>query len=82
MSQHIELWFGSQTMCQGMLIERQAAERGRAGPSRFGGEPELRDLLHDPIARALMAADKVDSGDVYALLRKAHDRVAGSDMTR
>lgn len=69
-------------MCHGMLIETQAAECGRAVPSRFGGEPELRDLLHDPIARALMAADKVDSSDVYALLRKAYGRVAASDTTR
>jgi hypothetical protein len=35
------------------------------------GEAALSELLHDPIARALMIADKVDSGVVYELLRAA-----------
>ena len=56
-------------MCHGMLTETRAVEAQRA-LCRFGGEPELGELLRDPIARALMTADKVDSGDVYALLRK------------
>ena len=58
-------------MCHGTLFETEAVELHRPGFRCFGGEPELRDLLHDPIARALMAADKVDSSDVYALLSKA-----------
>ncbi|HEV2189645.1 MAG TPA: hypothetical protein VGR70_20720 [Stellaceae bacterium] len=58
-------------MCHGKSIESQAAELDRPGFRCFGGEPELCDLLHDPIALALMAADKVDSSDVYALLHKA-----------
>jgi hypothetical protein len=58
-------------MCHGMSIESEAAELHQPSFRRFGGEPELCDLLHDPIARALMAADKVDSSDVRALLYKA-----------
>ncbi len=59
-------------MCHGTLFETEAVELHRPGFRRFGGEPELHDLLHDPIVRALMAADKVDSSDVYAVLFKAH----------
>lgn len=33
------------------------------------GEAPLSELLHDPIARALMIADKVDSSVVCELLR-------------
>jgi hypothetical protein len=55
-----------------MLIETETAEQSRSLARRFGGEPELCDLLHDPIARALMAADNVDSRDVYALLRNVY----------
>jgi len=58
-------------MCHGMLIETGAIVDRRSFANRFGGEPDLRELLHDPIARALMAADKVQSSDIYALLRKA-----------
>lgn len=64
-------------MCHGMLIETKAVDR-RPIARRFGGEPDLAELLHDPIARALMAADHVDSDDVYALLRKAHGSAAGA----
>jgi hypothetical protein len=67
-------------MCHGMMIETGAAECGRTSIGRLYGEPELSDLLHDPIARALMAADKVDSGEVYALLRRArHPAASGGD---
>jgi hypothetical protein len=66
-------------MCHGMLIETEAVERRRPAASRFGGEPELCELLRDPIARALMAADKVESGDVYALLRKTRGNAASRD---
>jgi hypothetical protein len=59
-------------MCHGSLIE-MAGRRGSC-PNRFAGETELGELLHDPIARALMAADKVDSSEIYALLRKAQGR--------
>ena len=69
-------------MCHGMLIETEAVERRQPALDRFGGEPELCELLHDPIARALMTADKVDSGDVYALLRKARGPTAGSDSVQ
>jgi len=65
-----------------MLIETEAAERHRPSFRRFGGEPELRELLRDPIARALMAADKVDSSDIYALLRRAHGPAATSNSVR
>ena len=60
-------------MCHGVAgsIETKAVDRWPIA-SRFGGEPDLAELLHDPIARALTAADHVDSDDVYALLRKAH----------
>jgi len=65
-------------MCHGMSIESEAAKHDQPSFRRFGGEPELCDLLHDPIARALMAADKVDSSDVYALLYKARDVASSS----
>ena len=65
-------------MCHGMLIEGEAAEFGRPNCHRFGGEPALGELLRDPIARALMAADRVDSGDVYALLSRMRDNLAES----
>jgi hypothetical protein len=65
-------------MCHGMMIESDAAERGRPPIGRLCGEPELSDLLYDPIAQALMAADRVDRDDVYALLRKAR---GGADET-
>jgi hypothetical protein len=35
----------------------------------FRGEASLSELLHDPIARALMIADKVDGSVVCELLR-------------
>jgi len=69
-------------MCHGMLIETGAIVHRRSVASRFGGEPDLGELLHDPIARALMAADKVDSSDIYALLRKARGLTAGGDGAR
>jgi hypothetical protein len=69
-------------MCHGMLIETLAVERHQLSASRFSGEPELYELLHDPIARALMAADKVDCGDVYTLLRKTRGNVASRDSVR
>jgi len=61
-----------------MVIETEGAELGRPNFHRFGGEPALGELLHDPIARALMAADKVDSGDVYALLSRMRGNLAES----
>jgi hypothetical protein len=65
-----------------MLIETEAVGRRRPAASRFSGEPELCELLRDPIARALMAADKVESGDVYALLRKTRGSGAFRDSAR
>ena len=65
-------------MCHGVLLETGALELRRLTSSRFGGEPDLAELLGDPIARALMAADHVDSGDVYALLRKTRDSITGA----
>jgi hypothetical protein len=35
----------------------------------FGREPGVTELLGDPIARALMAADKTDRESVFALLK-------------
>lgn len=67
-------------MCHGMSIESEAGELHRPGFRRFAGEPELCDLLRDPIARALMAADKVDSSDLCALLHRA--RAAAAVSTR
>lgn len=58
-------------MCYGKLIEAETGGLRRSSPSRFAGEPDLHELLRDPIARALMAADRVDSSEIYALLRKA-----------
>ena len=37
----------------------------------YGREPTLRDLLHDPIAHALMAADRVDLQQMDAMLNAA-----------
>jgi hypothetical protein len=37
-------------------------------------EPDLSELLRDPIARALMAADRVDRGELDALF----DRTRGN----
>jgi hypothetical protein len=42
---------------------------------RFDSEPVLSDLLGDPIAHALMAADRVDSREVYALLRTVRSNI-------
>jgi hypothetical protein len=61
-------------MCQGCLIETEMGGLRGSAPRRFAGETELGELLHDPIARALMAADKVDSSEIYALLRKVQGR--------
>lgn len=65
-------------MCHGMMIET-GMQRSRPSVGRLCGEPELSDLLHDPIARALMAADGVNSGDVYALLRRTRRGAVASD---
>jgi len=37
----------------------------------FAGEPALSELLRDPIAHALMAADHVEHGELDALLATA-----------
>jgi hypothetical protein len=65
-------------MCHGMLIETRSDEHGLAVSGRFAGEPALRDLLQDPIALALMAADKVDRGDLCELLRKAQGQTGST----
>lgn len=39
--------------------------------NQFGGEPKLSELLLDPIAEALMAADRVDPRQLDALLEAA-----------
>jgi hypothetical protein len=52
------------------MIETEAGGVCRLAANRFVGESGLHELLYDPIAQALMAADKVDSREVYALLRK------------
>lgn len=44
---------------------------GTVRPAPFGGEPSLADLLGDPIASALMAADHVEGRDFEALLATA-----------
>ena len=69
-------------MCYGNLMEAETGALCRSSPRRFAGEPDLHELLHDPIARALMAADKVNSSDIYALLRKAHGSAASGDGAR
>jgi hypothetical protein len=61
-------------MCHGMMIESETGGSCRPAANRFVGESGLHELLFDPIAQALMAADKVDSSEVYALLRKAQGR--------
>ena len=61
-------------MCYGCLTETEAGGLQRSVTNRFAGETTLGELLCDPIARALMAADKVDSSEVYALLRNAQGR--------
>jgi len=42
----------------------------------IGGEPRVSELLCDPIARALMAADKTDHRAVVALLESVNGRRA------
>jgi hypothetical protein len=69
-------------MCQGCLIETEMEGLCGSAPHRFAGESELGELLHDPIARALMAADKVDSSEIYALLRKVQGRGFSSDSVQ
>jgi hypothetical protein len=41
---------------------------------RFGAEPGAAELLGDPIAQALMAADKIDDLAVFAVLRAVGHR--------
>jgi hypothetical protein len=41
---------------------------------RFVGEPKLSDLLGDPIAGALMEADRVRRQDLCALIDSARSR--------
>lgn len=56
-------------------INHEAA--GIAACSRhFVGEPRVAELLRDPIARALMAADKTDHRAVVALLESVNGRRA------
>ena len=45
---------------------------------RFSGEPELREILSDPIVEALMRADGWDRNAVCASLRSA--KVAAAAM--
>ena len=61
-------------MCYGVTIETEAGGSCRTAAKRFAGESSLHELLFDPIAQALMAADKVDSREIYALLSKMHGR--------
>jgi hypothetical protein len=66
-------------MCYATLIQTEAVDSRPSDRSmrsrRFASEPALSDLLHDPIAHALMAADKVDSREVYALLRTVRSNI-------
>jgi len=42
----------------------------------FGGEPALSDLLQDPVAHALMAADHIDRHELDALLEAARENLS------
>lgn len=37
-------------------------------PGKFVAEPDLTELMRDPMTQALMAADRVDHGQLCALL--------------
>jgi hypothetical protein len=68
--------FGAIVMGQVNPIGRTAAAKGRFSgapphPRGFLGEPTLSDLLRDPIAEALMAADHVELRDLNILLATA-----------
>jgi hypothetical protein len=41
----------------------------------YVAEPDLSELLRDPIARALMAADRVDRGELDALFDRTRGRL-------
>jgi hypothetical protein len=77
--------FGAAVMDQ-MNSTRQAEAAEGAAPAaalyrhRFAGEPALSDLLGDPIAKALMIADRVGHHDLDALLETArrHLRRSGA----
>jgi len=38
-------------------------------------EPDLAELMHDPITQALMAADRVDCGELRALLSQIREHL-------
>jgi hypothetical protein len=70
-----EFW-GVMIMGQVNRTGRIAAAEGRPSvaplhPRGFLGEPALSDLLRDPIAEALMAADHVELHDLDILLATA-----------
>jgi hypothetical protein len=66
-------------MCHATLIRTEAVDARPSEQSMrtrpFDSEPVLSDLLGDPIAHALMAADNVDSREVYALLRTVRSNI-------
>ena len=49
-------------------LTENRANVARCPQDHFGGEPTLSDLLHDPMAQALMAADRVDRRQLDILL--------------
>ena len=60
---------GSYALASGRrAIKQTQANLAARSDEHFIGEPALSELLHDPIAQPLMAADRVDRRQLDALL--------------
>ena len=54
--------------CARRAIKQTQANLAACPDENFTSEPALSELLHDPIAQALMAADRVDRRQLNTLL--------------
>jgi hypothetical protein len=41
---------------------------------RFGGEPNLKEMLADPVVQAVMSVDHVTAGDIKRLIWETRER--------
>jgi hypothetical protein len=63
-------------MCKFYTLQPATSSRQLFGsPPHRSAEPDLAELMRDPMTQALMTADRVDRGQLHALLAQVRNNL-------